>query len=122
MTMSLKGISSKQGSSMDGSVESVLQWMSYLPGEWLVVFDNADNTSEVVVKFIPPGNGGNILITSRNQSMGPRIIPFENRIEVIEMEESDAIALLLKASFLEPLTHHQEAAKRIVTELGCIPL
>src|SRR5882757_1832422 len=126
MTMSLKNISgiiAAQGSSMDGSVDSVLQWMSYLPGEWFLVFDNADNTpSEVVVKFIPPGNSGNILITSRNQSMGPRIVPFENRIEIIEMEESDAITLLLQASFLEPLTQHLEAAKGIVTELGCIPL
>src|SRR5882757_4725047 len=126
MTMSLKGISRfavAQNSSVDSSVESVLQWISYLPGEWLAVFDNADNTpSEVVVKFIPPGNSGNILITSQNQPMGPRIVPFENRIEIIEMEESDAITLLLKASFLEPSTHHLEAAKRIVTELGCIPL
>jgi hypothetical protein len=68
MTMSLKGISSTsaaQGFGVDGSVDSALQWMSYLPGEWLVVFDNADNSpSEVMVKFIPPGNRGNILITS----------------------------------------------------------
>src|SRR6202522_1812749 len=38
------------------------------------------------------------------------------------MEEPDAITLLLKASFLEPLAEHLQAAKEIVTELGCIPL
>jgi hypothetical protein len=68
MTASLKGISSSFAANnpgVDGSVQSALQWMSYLPGEWLVVFDNADNPApEVVVKFIPPGNRGNILITS----------------------------------------------------------
>ena len=125
MTMSLKGISSipvAQGSGMDDSVESVLQWMSCLPGEWLVVFDNADNSPSELVKFIPPGNKGNILITSRNQLMGPRIVPFENRIEINEMEESDAIALLLKASLLDSSAQHLQAAKKIVTELGCIPL
>jgi tetratricopeptide (TPR) repeat protein len=127
MIMSFKGISSMpaaQASGVDGSVESALQWMSFLPGEWLVIFDNADNPPpEVVVKFIPPGNRGNILITSRNQSIGLRIIPFENRIEINEMEESDAVTLLLKASFLDASAHqHLQVAKRIVTELGCIPL
>jgi hypothetical protein len=122
MTMCFRGISSTSAG-LDGSVESALQWMSYLPGEWLVVFDNADNPPpEVIAKFIPPGNRGNILITSRNQSMGLRIVPFENRIEINEMAEPDAIALLLKASFLDPSALHLEAGKRIVRELGYIPL
>src|ERR1700678_3197763 len=38
------------------------------------------------------------------------------------MEEPDAMTLLLKASFLKPLAEHLQAAKEIVTELGCIPL
>jgi Tetratricopeptide repeat len=122
MTTCFKGISST-AAGLDGSVESALQWMSYIPGEWLVVFDNADNPPpEVIAKFIPPGNRGNILITSRNQSMGSRIVPFENRIEINEMAESDAITLLLTASFLDPSAQHLEAGKRIVRELGCIPL
>ena len=62
--MSFRGISSTSAG-LDGSVESALQWMSHLSEEWLVVFDNADNPpSEVIAKFIPPGNRGNILITS----------------------------------------------------------
>ena len=74
ITTSLKGlsnISTAQASGVDGSVESVLQWISCIAEEWLMVFDNADNPSpEVVAKFIPPGNRGNILITSQNRSMG----------------------------------------------------
>src|ERR1700678_4366442 len=38
------------------------------------------------------------------------------------MEELDAITLLLKAGCLDPLPEHIQAAKEIVTELGCIPL
>ena len=106
MELSLKGISSlsaAQHSGVDGSVQSVLQWISFLQDEWLIVFDNADAPSpEVVEKFIPLGIRGNILITSRNKSMG-RIVPFENRIQIKEMEEADAITLLLKASCLDPL-------------------
>ena len=125
MEFSLKGISSlpaAQHSGVDGSVESVLQWISFLQEEWLIVFDNADAPPpEVVEKFIPSGNRGNILITSRNKSMG-KIVPFENRIEIEEMEEADAITLLLKASCLDPLPQHLEVSKKIVTELCCIPL
>src|SRR5277367_5241228 len=123
--MSLKGISSipaQQGTGMDGSVESTIQWISCIQGEWLIVFDNADDPSpELVAKFIPPGKRGNILITSRNPSMG-RIISFENRIEIKEMEEPDAISLLLKTSCLDSSAKHLQVAKNIVTELGCIPL
>ena len=123
--MSLRGISSlsaAQNSGVDDSVDSVLQWISFLQEEWLIVFDNADvPPPEVVEKFIPPGNRGNILITSRNKSMG-RIVSFENRIEIKEMEEADAITLLLKASCLDPMPEHLEVSKNIVTELGYIPL
>jgi len=125
ITMTLKGISNMpaaQASGVDGSVESVLQWIAHIQEEWLIVYDNADDlVPEVVAKFFPSGDGGNILITSRNRSMG-RIISFRNMIEISEMEEPDAIALLLKASYLEPSAEHQQAAKNIVAELGCIPL
>ena len=123
--MSLRGISgipAAQASCLDDSVESVLQWMSGIQEEWLIVFDNADEPPVYVLeKFIPPGNRGNILITSRNRSMG-RVISFVNVIEINEMEEADAITLLLKASHLDATAEHMEVAKDIVTELGCIPL
>ena len=125
METSLKDISSlpaAQDSGVDGSVVSVLQWISFLQEEWLIVFDNADLPPlEVVERFISSGNRGNILITSRNRSMG-RIVSFENRIEIKEMEEADAIALLLKVSCLDPLPEHLEVSKNIVNELCCIPL
>ena len=125
ITMSLRGISSlsaAQAFGVDDSVESVLQWMSFIQEEWLIVFDAADNPSEYVVEnFIPSGNRGNILITSRNQYMG-RFVSSDNIIEIKKMEESDAITLLLKASHLNASAKHIEVAKNIVTELGCIPL
>ena len=96
--------------------------MSGIQEEWLIVFDNADEPPvHVVERFIPPGNRGNILITSRNRSMG-RVISFENIIEINEMEETDAITLLLKASCLDASAENIEVARSIVTELGCMPL
>ena len=124
ISMSLKGVSSipaAQAFGVNGSVESVLQWIAHIQKEWLIVFDNADDPfPEVVAKFIPPGNRGNILITSRNRSMG-RVIGFKNLIEITEMEELDAIALLLRVSYLDSLPEHIQAAKGIVAELGYIP-
>ena len=122
---SLKGIISSipaaQASCLDGSVESALQWISTIQEKWLIVFDNADDPSGAVAKFIPTGNRGNILITSRNHSTG-RLIAFENVIEINEMEEEDAITLLLKASCLDASAEHLQAAKNIVASLGCMPL
>jgi hypothetical protein len=54
--------------------------------------------------------------------MGRVVTLLENRIEINEMEELDAITLLLKASCLTPLDEHIEAARKIVIELGYIPL
>ena len=68
ITTSLKGLSSlsaAQASCLDGSVESVLQWIACIQEEWLVVFDNVDEPPVYVVeRYIPPGSRGNILITS----------------------------------------------------------
>ena len=51
-----------------------------------------------------------------------RVISFENIIEINEMEEADAITLLLKASCLDASAEHLGVAKNIVNELGCLPL
>ena len=122
--MSLKGISkipAAKACGVDDTVQSVLQWISVMQEQWLIVFDNADDPPpEVVARFLPSGDRGNILITSRSRSMG-RIISFKNSIEITEMEESDAITLLLKTSCLDAAGHLQ-AAQKIVAELGCIPL
>jgi hypothetical protein len=51
-----------------------------------------------------------------------RVISFENIIEINEIEEIDAITLLLKAGCLDASAKHTEVAKKIVTEFGCMPL
>ena len=110
INMSLGGISSiptTQASCLDGSAESALQWISGIQEEWSIVFDNADDLPPgMVAKFIPPGNRGNILITSQNRSMG-RLIAFENVIEINKMKEADAISLFLKASCLNVSAEHK---------------
>ncbi|KIJ91491.1 hypothetical protein K443DRAFT_114957 [Laccaria amethystina LaAM-08-1] len=88
-----------------------------------MIFDNADVLSPAALEeYFPPGRKGNILITSRNSAMKILTSP-ENSLEVMEMEEKEAIGLLLKASCLESLTSDvQVEASRIVKKLFCFPL
>ena len=47
------------------SVGSVLQWIAQRT-HYLIIYDGADGHYQTIEKFLPPGKGGNILITSRN--------------------------------------------------------
>src|ERR1700760_2928051 len=100
-------------------LESALQWIGSKSG-WLLVYDNANGEYQVVERFLPPGNNGNILITSRNKAFG-RLTTNENSLEVGQMGEEEAISLLWKSSMLGS-RFVQDKAKRIVASLGFIPL
>src|ERR1700677_3710404 len=52
-----------RASGVERSAKSVLQWLSRTAHDWLVVFDNASD-DDGVAKYIPQGNGGNILFSS----------------------------------------------------------
>ena len=126
ITQALKGICNlpaAQSSGLDGSPESSLHWIGSLKENYVMVFDNADVLSPAELEaYLPPGKGGNILITSRNSTMRSLTSP-ENSLEVTEMEENDAIELLLKASCLDlcSMEFYTEAS-RIVKELFYLPL
>ncbi|KAF8982722.1 hypothetical protein BDQ17DRAFT_1261964, partial [Cyathus striatus] len=101
------------------STAFVLYQISSLRPEWLIIFDNADNYPEMVEKYLPPGNIGNILITSRNPALR-RIATHENSMEVTEMNEATAIDLLLKTSGFG--NQYRNEAQQIVNNLYCLPL
>ena len=126
ITQGLKGIChlpAAQSSGLDGSPESALHWIGLLKENYIMVFDSADVLSPAELEaYLPPGRGGNILITSRNSAMRNLTSP-ENSLEVTEMEEDDAIELLLKASYLDLSSmKFQLEASKIVGELSCLPL
>ena len=125
IVVGLKGVCSHPEAKAAGiSVlsKSALIWIASLQSQWLLVFDNADGAHEVVEKFIPCGSQGNILVTSRNQSLG-HIISYENCFEVDQMAEKEGISLLMKASNLAELPENAyNIAQQIVNELCCLPL
>src|SRR5277367_883010 len=101
---------------------SVIHWLSELDSNWLLIFDNADGKPNMISKSLPPGNRGNVLITSRNPGMKCNV----SRgawIEVEDMEEEDAISLLLMAAFLDDTSEElRQASMPIVKELYYLPL
>ena len=101
------------------STESVLQWLSRRDGECLIVFDDANAD---IAEYIPSGNRGNVLFTSRDIALR-RYVPDEAFAEVEDMNEEDAISLLLKSAFLDGSRMElREAARPIIKELLFLPL
>jgi hypothetical protein len=68
ITQGLKSICNlpaAQSSRLDGSPESALHWIGLLKENYAMVFDNADVLSPAELEgYLPPGRGGNILITT----------------------------------------------------------
>ncbi|KAF8339286.1 hypothetical protein F5887DRAFT_1137130 [Amanita rubescens] len=102
------------------SARSTLQWISKRTN-WLVVYDGADGHYSIVEKYLPPGSGGNVLITSKNAGL-KRITLSKNSAEVFEMENEEAVSLLLQSALLRDTDHIRGVARKVVSEVGGIPL
>ncbi|KAJ7189420.1 P-loop containing nucleoside triphosphate hydrolase protein [Mycena pura] len=101
------------------TAEAAIQRFTAKKEEWLLLFDNADEPSIDLNKFFPQCNHGNIIITSRN----PGLCVYAGAdTHVDNMEESDAVVLLLKGAALENIPKNRVASTAIVKELACLPL
>ena len=100
------------------SAGSVLQWISQR-SNWLMVYDGANGGYQTLEKYLPPGNGGNILITSRD--VGLRRITLDS-LQVLDMAEEEAVSLLLKSARLDSMSeHNSDIARKLASKLGGIP-
>ena len=85
-----------------------------------MIYDGADGHYQIVEKYLPPGNGGNILITSRN--LGLRRVSLASE-KVQNMSEEEAVSLLLKSTALDGMSDHdRDLARKLASELGGIPI
>ncbi|KAJ7887689.1 FabD/lysophospholipase-like protein, partial [Mycena leptocephala] len=102
------------------SSEDGLLWLISQREEWMLLFDNADDPSIDLFPFFPKCTHGNIIITSRNPQLavhGPR-----SHSKVGDMNETDAIDLLLLSAVKEKTIESVQSASEIVKELSCLPL
>ncbi|KAJ6546287.1 hypothetical protein DFH09DRAFT_927396, partial [Mycena vulgaris] len=88
--------------------------------EWLLLFNNADDTSINIRNFMPRCTHGNIVITTRNPEL--RVHAPDSHHRLSDMEEADAIVVLLQSSLNESTTKNMEVASKIVRALHCFPL
>ena len=98
-----------------------IYWLSGLDMPWMLVIDNADDASIDYSRFFPAGDKGNILMTSRLQDC--KIHATVGHHEFRNMEEEDAITLLLRAAYEDvEAVDARKAARPIVQALGYLPL
>src|SRR3984957_19480121 len=83
----IAGEQEAQASAVGQSAKSVLQWLSHIEHDLMMIFDNADGDPHMVAKYMPTGNRGNILFTSRNPGVGGSNITLETSIKVEDMDE-----------------------------------
>ncbi|KAJ7458472.1 hypothetical protein FB451DRAFT_579993 [Mycena latifolia] len=105
--------------SAGSTAQDALQWLSSQPKEWMLLFDNADDPKINLHKFFPQCTHGNILITSRNP--GLRVHAGSHAL-VSDMEETDAVELLLKSSAVATTPANKDTATEIVKALCYLPL
>ncbi len=106
------------------TIAAIQHWMQH-QAAWLLIFDNADDLTNVR-DFLPPGYRGHILLTTRAQAMGR----LAQRIDVEVMSpEVGALFLLRRAGILAPHATlndvprtERDLALELVRELGGLPL
>lgn len=85
----------------------------HIPVNWLLIFDNAEDPQNVL-KYLPTGGPGRILVTSRNSQWLNLARPLE--VDVFQREES--VALLQRRG----PDLNDEDADRLAAALGDLPL
>ncbi|PFH46832.1 hypothetical protein AMATHDRAFT_7373 [Amanita thiersii Skay4041] len=98
----------------------ILHVISRMKHTWFMIYDNADGPVSLVQKYLPQGNRGNIIITSRSRAL--MRLTSNHGAEVIQMQPDEAGLLLFKATGLYERGLEEESCKKIVDMLGCIPL
>ena len=93
-------------------IKAVKHWLEQHP-KWLLVFDNAKDRAEVR-KYIPRGETGHVLVTSRNVNWRGTATPLD--VKVLERKES--VDFLLKRTGYTD----REAADALADALGDLPL
>jgi hypothetical protein len=75
--------------------QDALKWLVNNREDWLLFYDNADDPKINLNRFIPQCTHGNIIITTRN----PTLRSYAGaHFAVSDMEQTDAVALLLKSA------------------------
>ena len=106
------------------AVQAVHQWLIQHKN-WLLILDNADDF-KVIHPYIPSGDGGHILLTTRTQVMSS----IAHKIEIHKMDDEEATQLLLRRAGMadyeglaaETVHELRSQAAEIAGEVDGLPL
>jgi hypothetical protein len=105
---------------IERSAGASLRWLaSQREGNWLLVFDNADDVNLKLKKFFPPCVSGNILVTTRNRELRHHSAK-DGDANVSGMDHEDATNLLLHLARAEKSDKNKALADPIVQVLSLI--
>ncbi|KAJ7914784.1 putative kinesin [Mycena leptocephala] len=100
------------------SSQDALKWFAAKQEPWLLFFDNADDPKIDLNQFLPKCKHGNIVITSRN----PGLRGYGQYSQVSDMDEMEAVELLLKSASQDTSSANKQIAAEIVKALSYFPL
>ncbi|PBK64782.1 hypothetical protein ARMSODRAFT_450953, partial [Armillaria solidipes] len=104
--------------SIGESVDDVRKFLERMHKDWLLIFDNADDPKVDLSKYIPQCDHGNVIITSRLTEVHQMASP-DSHLDFSDLEQSEAVDLLLKHAHKNSDNDNQQLASDIVDELGC---
>jgi hypothetical protein len=93
ITIDLENIA--QAKAAGESLQDALAWLAEQNGEWLLLFNNADDKTLNIGNYFPHCSHGNILITSRNRDTCFHARSPESNCKVSDLTPDDARCLLL---------------------------
>ncbi|KAG8724092.1 hypothetical protein FRC09_000370, partial [Ceratobasidium sp. 395] len=105
--------------------EATLLWLSFRTERWLLVFDNADDTSLNLESYFPNGRHGRVLITTRNQDIAVLADGPGSAYNVSSMEPEESLQLLLTVAGVNIRTladGENNTVNTIVQDLGHLAL
>ncbi|KAK0493608.1 hypothetical protein EDD18DRAFT_1078291, partial [Armillaria luteobubalina] len=100
------------------SVNDIRDFLEKMHEDWLVIFDNADDPKVDLSKYIPQCNHGNVIITS-HLTEAHQMASLGFYINFPDLEQSEAVDLLLKHAYENSNKDNQQLALNIVNALDC---
>ena len=109
-------------SSDNAASTEVIAWLDHAKGEWLLLFDNADDIDLKKIRNVFPNSiKGHVIVTTR-QSSGARMSTLEG-IEVLGTTDAESLDIFFKSAAIgNPTITQRNAAARITQQLGNLPL
>jgi tetratricopeptide (TPR) repeat protein len=106
------------------NLEEARQALSNIQQPWLLILDNADDPHFDYQAYLPTGNYGVVLMTSRNSECRRYATVLHDALALEGLDDSAARELLLRSANIPPDNHasHEGDARMVFTLLGSHPL